>query len=283
MLFKRVQILLIAIFCCAALYAQPAGVGSRQMVAIGFTDTVPSKILGENRVINIYLPDDYSPDSSRTYPVIYLLDGGEDEDFVHIVGLVKFFTTPWINRFPGSIVVGITNINRRRDFTFAVPDLNFLAALKFDKSLFPAYGGSEKFISFIEQELQPFMALKYKTGGDKTLIGESLGGLLATEILIKKPNLFSKYIIVSPSLWWGKESLLSDATTFAKKFDGPALSVFIAAPGEKEDERMYHDAVNLASTLKVNKRLRVRYDYLPAETHATVLHQAVYDAFKKGY
>jgi len=32
------------------------------------------------------------------------------------------------------------------------------------------------------------------------IIGQSLGGLLASEILMKKPELFNKYVIISPSL-----------------------------------------------------------------------------------
>ena len=66
----------------------------------------------------------------------------------------------------------------------------------------PNNGGSDKFITFIEKELQPYIERTYSTNDSKTIIGQSLDGLLATEILFKNPKLFNHYIIISPSLWW---------------------------------------------------------------------------------
>jgi predicted alpha/beta superfamily hydrolase len=88
-------------------------------------------------------------------------------------------------------------VDRQRDFTFPTSSSEL-------KTRFPNTGHSDKFISFIENELQPLMQSKYKANKNKTLIGESLGGLLATEVLLTKPTLFNKYIIVSPSLVVGR-------------------------------------------------------------------------------
>ena len=76
----------------------------------------------------------------------------------------------------------------------------FPTTIEEDKKHYPSTGHSDNFISFIENELQPFIKNKYKTNRDKTIIGQSLGGLLATEVLLKKLLLFNRYIIVSPSL-----------------------------------------------------------------------------------
>ncbi len=92
-----------------------------------------SDILKEDRNINIYLPEEFNPADATKYPVIYILDGGVEEDFFHIAGIVRYNTQPWVERFPRSIVVGIENTNRRRDFTYAVPDLNFLEKEGFKK------------------------------------------------------------------------------------------------------------------------------------------------------
>ena len=261
---------------------RPAG---SSPLLLGIVDSVKSGILNETRLVNIYLPEGYSPDSASTYPVIYLLDGGADEDFIHIAGLVRYNTTPWINRFPKSIVVGIENVNRQRDFTFAVPNLDFLSRTGFTKNQFSAYGGSEKFISFIEKELQPFVEKRYAANSSKTIIGESLGGLLATEILLKKPDLFSTYIILSPSLWWGKESLLTNAPGLLKSNGRKKLTVYVGACERANSVIMYNDAKALADTLKKHNAgtMRVVFDYLPEETHATINHQGVYNAFKLLY
>lgn len=169
---------------------------------IGETIEIQSNILEENRILNIYLPEGYGKaDSLMKYPVIYLLDGGADEDFIHVAGLVQFDNFSWVNRVPKSIVVGIANIDRKRDFTFPT-------AIASNKKSIPTAGGSEKFIAFIEKELQPYIRKRYRADTRRTLIGQSLGGLLATEILLRKPTLFDKYIIVSPSIWWDNGSLL---------------------------------------------------------------------------
>ncbi len=262
-----------------------ASTGKSNVLVLGVTDTLHSVILNETRRINVYLPEGYSPDSAEKYPVIYLLDGGADEDFIHIAGIVRFNTQPWIDRFPKSIVVGIENANRKRDFTFAVPNLDFVDRIGFKQSQFPAYGGSANFISFLEKELQPFIEKKYRTNQSKTIIGESFGGLLATEILLKHRNLFNTYIIITPSLWWGAESLLAEAPALLKEKSKEDIRVFIGACSKDEDKIMYDDAVALSQVLKqeVNKKIIVLYDYIPDETHATVLHQAVYNAFKLLY
>lgn len=248
-------------------------------------DSVKSAILNETRVINIYLPDGYSPDSATRYPVIYLLDGGTDEDFVHVVGLVKYNTTPWINRFPPSIVVGIGNVNRQRDFTFAVSNLDFLAKAGFKKSQMPVYGGSDKFISFLDKELQPFIEKRYRANASKTIIGESLGGLLATEILLKKPALFTTYIILDPSLWWGGESLITQAPALVRSSNRTGTKVYVGACDKESNLTMYTDAKALADSLTKYgaAQLTVVFDYLPDETHATISHQGVYNAFKRLY
>lgn len=254
-------------------------------MVIGSIQKIPSKILGEERKISIYLPEDYKQNDTTKYPVIYILDGGVNEDFIHIAGIVRFNTQPWINRFPRSIVVGIENTNRKRDFSFAVPNLDFVEKMGFKKESFPTVGGSAKYIAFLEKELQPYISKKYKTTAQKTVIGESFAGLLATEILLKHRDLFSTYIIVTPSLWWGNESLLAEAPKLLKSGSKNKVQVYVGACNKEEDLTMYNDAVALAEVLKENQEnlKQVHFDYMPNEIHSTAIHQAVYNAFKLLY
>ena len=62
---------------------------------IGSADVFHSKILNEDRVVNVYLPEGYRQNDGIEYPVIYVLDGGMEEDFLHIMGIVRFNTQPW--------------------------------------------------------------------------------------------------------------------------------------------------------------------------------------------
>lgn len=236
---------------------------------LGKTIEIESKILNEKRILNIYLPEGYNENDTIHYPVIYLLDGSADEDFIHVVGLVQFANFSWVNLLPKSIVVGIANIDRQRDFTYPT-------TIEKDKKDFPTTGGSGKFITFLEKELQPFITKQYKVNHIKTLLGQSLGGLLATEILFTKPTLFNQYIIVSPSLWWDNESLLAKQPMFTA-LPGK-VNVYIAVG--KEGKIMERDAKTLYNLLNKHKNLNTGFQYLPNKNHATIYHEALYKAFE---
>ncbi|QIL40122.1 alpha/beta hydrolase [Pedobacter sp. HDW13] len=239
-----------------------------QPFVLGKIEKIKSKQLSETRTLNIYLPEGYSPDSAKTYPVIYLLDGSANEDFIHVTGLVQFLTM--IEAMPKSIVVGIANVDRKRDFTFPT-------SIEADLKDFPTTGKSASFISFIEKELQPYIQQKYKSSGEKTIIGQSLGALLATEILLKKPSLFTNYLIISPSLWWNNESLLNDIPKYTENLSKAKANVFIAVG--TEGKVMEEDAKKLSAVLKPYQNLKVNFAPLPSENHLTILHNGLYNGF----
>ncbi len=250
---------------------------------LGVIDELPSIELGEKRTLNIYLPEGYKENDTTKYPVVYLLDGSADEDFIHIVGLYQFNSFSWIERVPKSIIVGIANIDRKRDFTFATNVAE-------DVNKYPTTGRSDKFITFIEKELQPYIERMYKANSFKTIIGQSLGGLLATEILLKHPTLFNDYIIISPSIWWDNGSLLNFKTKVTDKTFSQKMGVYIGVGKEglaptSTPHVMEVEANLLADKLKnsANKNLVVYFDYLPEENHATITHQAVFNALRLLY
>lgn len=250
---------------------------------LGVIEEIDSKELGEKRILNIYLPEGYNPADAAKYPVIYLLDGSANEDFIHIAGLVQFNSFEWVNQVPKSIVVGIATVDRRRDFTFPT-------TIEKDKEAYPTSGHSDKFISFIEKELQPFIEKKYRTNNSKTIIGQSLGGLLETEILFTKPSLFNKYIIISPSIWWDNGCILNDDQLPLLALFRQPIDVYIAVGTEgitpTEIPRVMEvDANLLADKIMCveNKNINVHFEYLPFENHGTILHQAVSNAFRVLY
>lgn len=250
---------------------------------LGEIQELQSTQLGEKRILNIYLPEGYNPNDTTRYPVIYLLDGSADEDFIHIAGLVQFNSFEWINQVPKSIVVGIATVDRKRDFTFPT-------TIEEHRKKWPTTGHSDKFMGFIETELQPFIEKSYRTSKAKTLIGQSLGGLFATEVLLKKPTLFNTYIIVSPSLWWNNGSLLNQSSPLLQDTLTQATKIYIGVGKEgltptTPARVMEVDANLLAEKLQEtkSKSVKVHFDYLPQENHATIMHQAVSNAFKLLY
>ena len=283
---KNLSIVLLLIFSTSLILAQKNNALELEVVkpfVLGEIVDIQSKTLDEKRSLNIYLPEGYNKSDTIKYPVIYLLDGSADEDFIHIVGLVQFNSFEWINQIPKSIVVGISSVDRRRDFTFPT-------TIQEDKRRFPTTGGSNKFISFIQNELQPFIDAKFKTTKDRTIIGQSLGGLLATEILLKRPMLFYKYIIVSPSLRWNNGSLLNQNSGIFSDSFNQSTEIYIGVGKEglaptKMPHVMEVEANVLADKLSQtkSKNVKVYFDYLPQENHATIMHQAVSNSFRLLY
>jgi predicted alpha/beta superfamily hydrolase len=137
--------------------------GNSKPFVLGVTETLRSGVLREERTLNIYLPEGYNANDTAKYAVIYLLDGAADEDFIHVVGAVQFLTFPWIERIPPSIVVGIANTDRRRDFTYPT-------SVEAERKQNPTTGGSAAFIRFLAEELQPYIEKKYRVTTSRTLV-----------------------------------------------------------------------------------------------------------------
>lgn len=239
-------------------------------LTIGETVTLKSKILKEYRILNIYLPQGF--DKTKSYPVIYLLDGSMNEDFIHVSGLVQFFNQMYA--MPETIVVGIANVDRKRDFTYHT-DIKDL------QKDYPTTGHSDQFISFLEKELKPYVESHFKTT-DKYLFGQSLGGLLATEILLKKPEMFNNYFIISPSLWWDDQSLIKQAKQMLSKTPDTKKFVYVSV-GKGEHPVMVKDAEDIYDILKNSnkKNWTVEYKMMEGDNHATILHRSLYEGLVK--
>ncbi len=153
--------------------------------------------LQESREVIVSVPAGYSASQSR-FPVLYVLDGGEN--FVTAVAAARALAGA--ARVPEMIVVGVVNVDRGRDFT---------PVLRRTSELPPGIsraGGADAFSAFLGDELVPFIDAHYRTRPLRTLVGHSLGGLLAVYALAVKPELFRRVVALDPSLWWDASSVL---------------------------------------------------------------------------
>ena len=196
-------------------------------IIIGQSYRIPSAILGASHVVNVQLPEHYG-DARRTFPVLYLLDGGEHEDFDHIAGLAQ------INAAYGQgqemIVVGIEGVDRRHDLTSP-------SSIPTDLKTAPTSGGAEAYRRFLTEELRPWVQSRFRTNGRTGLIGESLAGLFVLETFLRKPGSFSDYIAVSPSLWWNGGNVVSLARQRLRdgSYAGKRLWIALETPAPPAD------------------------------------------------
>lgn len=196
-----------------------------QPIIIGTSQKLHSAALGEDRTINIVLPASYSKETEKRYPVLYLIDGGVDQDLLHVTGVLQL-NSAW-GRSSEAILVGIATSDRRRDLTGPTTDPELLKK-------YPTAGSSAKFRKFIRDEVKPFVERSYRTSGYDAVIGESLAGLFILETYVAEPSLFDAYGAVSPSLWWDKEALSKRAgAALGEPQKGRRLYFAIANEGEE--------------------------------------------------
>ena len=111
------KLLLLPILLAAAtpVVAQAPRAARATPLTIGETFTIESRVLAETRRINVYRPTAWGEDDGAARPVLYMPDGGIQEDFLHIAGLLQISTLNGTMR--PFILVGIENTQRRRDMT----------------------------------------------------------------------------------------------------------------------------------------------------------------------
>jgi predicted alpha/beta superfamily hydrolase len=249
-------------------------------------DSIYTNILGEERPILIHLPNDI--DTSKKYPVLYILDG--DSNYDGAITLMNHLSR--FDQIPKMIIVAIPNTNRMLDLTPSRMKLsrdgNAIAE--------GVNGGGEEFTSFLEKELIPYIEKKYPATTHKTLIGHSLGGLLVINTLIHHPEIFNNYIAIDPSLWWNDKKLLKEARLVLEQEKFNNKSLFVAVANTMRDgmdissvERDTTDAtthirsvLNFTKIAAKNTQSKLQFDwkYYEKENHESVPLIAEYDGLK---
>jgi len=241
----------------ALVACKPAVVAAPKQAVLGETFTLDSKVLGERRVINVYVPPDYAK-SATPYPVLYMPDGGMAEDFPHVVGSVDVSIKNGVIR--PVIVVGIENTERRRDLVgpTAVPDETKIA---------PHAGGSDRFRKFLRDELKPRIAARYRTTSESAIIGESFAGLFVVETFVVDPTLFDGYIAADPSLWWNERALVDAANPHLAAWTAGGKTLYIAGSADAPAEAID----TLLTALRIYAPpVRWTYEPMPNEHHPTI-------------
>jgi predicted alpha/beta superfamily hydrolase len=225
--------------------------------------TVESHALGEARRINVYTPPRYrAAPTARTpaLPVLYMPDGGLDEDFPHVANTVDSLIALGVIR--PVIVVGIPNTQRRRDLTGPT-------RVATDSAIAPQVGGSAAFRRFLRQELIPEVEQRYRATPERAVIGESLAGLFVVETFLEEPSLFTHYVALDPSVWWNKGALVDSAEARLSAFNAASRTLYLASSDVAE---IAAGTARLAAVLRVSppRGLRWRYEPRPDLTHATI-------------
>lgn len=270
------SIILSAFFLLISIFVKAQNLES---VTLGTKEVIFSKVLNEKRKIWIYTPNMTSQMSNpnKRYPVLYLLDG--DSHFFSTVGMIQQLSQANGNGvLPEMIVVAIENTDRSRDL-IPLDDLT----------------KTNPFITFLSSELIPYIDKNYKTAPYKLLVGHSLGGLTAIDVLTKYPKLFNAHIAIDPSMWYNNEKFLKNTIAQLPKQNMKGNSLFIATantmPKGMTISQLKKDNSNetqhmrpifkLNDYLKINTNgLRYGQKYYEKEGHNTVPMISEYDGLR---
>jgi predicted alpha/beta superfamily hydrolase len=176
------------------------------------TIKIYSQILEEERTISVSLPNGYET-SERIYPVLYILDAEGETLFPKCVSTVMDLNAKGI--VPEMIVVGIWNTNRNRDM---IPE---------SVSHRPGSGGSDHFLSFIHNELMPYIKRNYRSSDYSVLYGMSNSALFAVYALIEIPETFHAVIASSPMIGHCPEYIQKKAEVFVRKSQANDLFLYM--------------------------------------------------------
>lgn len=233
---------------------------------------IASKVLHETRHINVYTPPGYAAHPQARYEVLYMPDGGMQEDFAHVARDVDAAIRAGAMR--PMIVVGIENTQRRRDMTGPTQVAS-------DRKIAPHVGGSHAFRKFIADELMPQVRKRYRTDGRTAIVGESLAGLFVMETFLEQPKLFDTYISLSPSLWWNHEALVYSAAAHLEAWPSGLQRTLYFSSASDDIIGNALDVLQAALRAHAPKGLTWHYQPQPQLHHADIYIKSSPQVFRK--
>jgi predicted alpha/beta superfamily hydrolase len=226
----------------------------------------------------ISLPKGYK-ESQKSYPVVYLLDA--DYSFAIAKNIADHLSER--NNLAELIFVGIAyenpaeyRLDRTRDYT---PTRSMIGGYGPEYQKYS--GGGEKFKAFLRDELVPFIDANYRTTAERTLVGHSYGGLFGCWVAFTTPELFSNYILVSPSLWYDNWLMFRLEEKFAVSRNDKELPVkLFLSVGSREVNSQWNMVEDLEKfygqiTARDYSRLAIQMMVFDDETHNSIFPSAL--------
>ncbi|WP_339917230.1 alpha/beta hydrolase [Yeosuana marina] len=165
-----------------------------------FSENFKIPQLNRTRKISIYLPPNYN-ETEDNYPVLYMLDGQNMFDTATSYSgeweVDEQLNTLYNQIGKSFIVVAINHGNEKR--------INEYSAWDNEKY---GIGEGEEFLNFLVNTLKPQVDKLCRTKPDSAntaIIGSSVGGLFSHYAAIKRPDVFGKAAVFSPSFWYANE------------------------------------------------------------------------------
>lgn len=243
----------------------PASLEARPPVTLSDTHVFTLRDDRSNTTFRVYvaLPPGYET-TPRRYPTLYILDA--DAGFAlatQAYRLLRADTT-----MADLLLVGIgyeaagtaRRALRMRDLTPT------------EMASIPNSGAGRAFLHTLTSRIIPAVDSLYRTDAeDRAIFGHSLGGLFALYALFERPEVFRRYIVSSPSLWWDNAAILGLEQRFSRGRAELPKTVFMSV-GSEESKDMHEWFQPLADSLASRRYagFRMTTTVLPHENHLSV-------------
>jgi hypothetical protein len=180
-----------------------------------------SELTGRDHELIIYLPDSYDTSPDKTYPVLYFMDAYWDMPLLNSI----HGQLVWDNAIPELIMVGFSYPGDSANYGFLRS--RDLTPTKVADN--PLSGDAPIFLEFIEKTVIPYIESKYRTAkNERALSGSSLGGLFTLYAMYEKPELFKRFISISPAAMWDNRYLFKLDSVNALKNESLPVRLFLS-------------------------------------------------------
>lgn len=267
MMTERRHALVVFLWAPQILNVQAWAQGQGSPLLIGESVQLQSGTLKESRSLLISKPAGYD-DTTDRYPVLYLLDG--ETHFRFTAAIVDF---PALNeRIPKMLVVGIASGDIRK----RTRDLTPPSTAEMDNRFTPGNGGADAFLSFLSDELIPYVDRSYRTRPYRLLAGHSFGGLFGIYALITRPKLFNGYIAADPSLYWNNQAVVAQAESFFSSTKSLQADFYMTATDLSDKVPSEVGRLNAALAKSAPVGFRWKFDWMQQENHMSIPLPSIY-------
>jgi len=231
------------------------------------TKELTSEYNGQKYQIKVHFPKNYNENKQKKYPVLYVLDA--ETNFGGVSYIVQRLIKDKL--IPEILVVGIAyNTDYKNFYKLRSRDLTPVHVKNLRPNHTPSpSGGAPLFSDFIEFELFPYINKNFRTQeNEKAIYGHSYGGLYSTYVFLKRPHMFNKYLILSPSLWYKNRILIDEV----KKIKPTKNNIKLYMASGELEPRIDDDNREFMNILK-NKNisgLKLKSEIKDNETHRTI-------------
>ena len=218
--------------------------GNRSTASITGTlhihEDFPSSVLGTSRDIWVILPESYTNDETKRYPVLYVQDGQNVFD-----ARLSYSNREWhLDETADSLAkAGV------------ISDIIIVAVSSSSQRLYEYADTTlgELYARFIVEELKPFIDTTYRTMNDRehnAVMGSSMGALMSFLIVWWYPDVFGHAACLSPAFLWSDDKILH--TVVSNPSPKPRPRIYLDV-GDRDIERELQPATKRMSTLLTSK------------------------------